>query len=149
MRQILGVALVAIVLPACANSASGTAPDALTDAAGRSVDAPTAADGAAAQGSIPCGKAICTATQVCVHHGSTCGVPPPCSPMGDAGACPAGTVSCTNPGGQAGCMPSCRADPQCWDIPTRCNGVPTCACLGAPCPCTDVSGRDVSCASAP
>jgi len=173
MNRLLGVALVAIVLPACSNSASGTAPDALADATALSSDAPVdqsegridgppadgapadgpggdATDGTSAQGSIPCGKALCTATQVCVQHGSTCGVPPPCSPMGDASACPAGTVSCTNPGGQTGCMPNCHPEPQCWDIPASCNGTPTCACLGAPCPCTDVSqARVVSCASAP
>src|SRR5580693_10300891 len=60
----------------------------------------------------------CTAEQYCQHQGGGGFCPPP-----DAGFCPPGCPGC----------PPFVDHPMCESLPVGCSGVPSCACLLAPC----------------
>jgi hypothetical protein len=103
------------------------------------------------KGPISCGSMTCGPTQVCVRPGSHCGVPPPCDPAPDGGACAAGLVACTRPSGGAGCTYSCSPPPPyCIDVPVSCRSLPTCACLQpGDCSCDGIRmGRVLVCGGA-
>ena len=109
-----------------------------------------------------CGDQMCGTTQLCVHPTCAGGVPVPCSPTNDAGACESGWTYqplCQQFPGEApkpGCQPPRCTDPPafCIDIPATCGAIPMCRCLPADvCKghggCGFISnGRDVLCQSA-
>jgi hypothetical protein len=89
-------------------------------------------------GSTICGSSVCSATQLCIRPSCAGGTAPPCLPIVDAGACPAGytfTTSCQYPIGGGGPGPGClppacvNPPPFCLDTPAACNAKLTCGCL--------------------
>jgi hypothetical protein len=106
-----------------------------------------------------CGAQFCASDQICVHPGCGGGVPPACSALNDAGACPSGwtySSSCYNlPTAGPGCLPPpCVPPPAfCFNIPAGCGSPITCSCLpgnicaGGGCGLIE-NGTDVVCMAA-
>jgi hypothetical protein len=104
--------------------------DCLRQKAGVPVASPGACQGWE-KGPIGCGTMTCGPSQVCVQPGGQCGLPPPCTPAPDGGACPAGLVACIDLTTQRpGCTYNCAPQPPyCLDVPAICHGLPDCDCL--------------------
>jgi hypothetical protein len=120
----------------------------------------TQTTGGATGSTAVCDAQPCASNQLCVHPGCGSGVPPACSALNDAGACPSGwtySSSCYNlPAAGPGCLPPACVPPPafCVDIPAGCGSPITCSCL-PPNICTGdggcgliENGTDVVCVAA-